>query len=488
MVCLLRKRFFVAHWVRPLKKSKHAGDKNRNLRAPCKIGMRSRAVFFGLSFQRRNFLTANDERMKSACFGKSCFGKSGKIFKGFLAIFFAAAFFAAGACFADGAFAADKRAEAAWKALWGHFYSPKTSMFYDYLNSWEKGEQFKYFPKPEEISRNIPNPMGYGTGMENAAINADIMMIATLAKYDATHEPSLADAASKIFGGIWNCVMEHANPGFVLRGKSPFDAAGRYPVSSRDQVTEAVNAAFLYWRSPLSAASDKSRAARLLCAIADHQMRTVKPENGYNFLDADGKRPQRGAALSKMWEVAPHEAARLPMIYIAAYEVSKDEKYLREYEKYADAAVEQSFGFSDNVAPWAHWQMHLSLRLISELAPDARTRTRCAEILEKSKVLGVKRLLPALKRWESLPDSTKYMLAPDWRETGGEEGAAERKKWRSVWFASEAPAYAGMVIAYGGKMSDQERRLVRSLLEAVEFDRIAGQAMIYYLALYWLAA
>lgn len=416
------------------------------------------------------------------------FERSEKIFKRLFAFFLASAFFAAGACFACAAETADKKAETAWKMLWKHFYSPKTSMFYDYLNSREDGEQFKYFPTPYEISRNIPNPMGYGTGMENAAINADIMMIATLARYGAMSEPSLAAAAAKIFDGIWNCVMEHANPGFVLRGKSPFDAASRYPVSSRDQVTEAVNAAFLYWRNRLSSDSGKSKAARLLCAIADHQMRTVKPENGYNFLDADGKLQPRGAALSKMWEVAPHEAARLPMVYIAAYEVSKDEKYLREYEKYAAAAVEQSFNFSDRVAPWAHWQMHLSISLISELAPDARTRMRCLEILEKSKALGVRRLLPALKRWEALPDSTKYMLAPDWRETGGEEGAAERKKWRSVWFVSEAPAYAGMVVAYGGKMSDRERELVRGLLEAVEFDKIAGQAAIYYLALYWLSA
>ena len=320
---------------------------------------------------------------------------------------------------------ADSRAEASWRALWGHFYCPKTSLFYDYVNSWNKGEEFKYFPKPEEIARNVPNPMGYNTGMENAGINADIMMIATIAKYGATSDAALADSAKKIFDGIWSCVMEHSNPGFVLRGKCPFDASSRYPVSSRDQVTEVVNAAYCYWKSSISPAGEKRRAELLLRAIADHQMRTVKAENGYNFLDADGRLQElpRAAALSKMWEVEAHEAARLPMIYIAAYAVSKDKKYLREYEKYSKEALRQTLKFSDKIAPWAHWQMHLSIKLIWELSPSEEDKKLCSQILERSKYLGFKRISPALKRWNSLPDSTKYMTAPDWRGADEDKGA-----------------------------------------------------------------
>ncbi len=208
--------------------------------------------------------------------------------------------------------------------LWNHFYCPKTSLFYDYVNSWNKGEEFKFFPTADEIKCNKPNPMGYDTGMENAGINADIMMIATLAKFNATRDKALADCAKKIFDGIWNCVMNHSNKGFVLRGKSPIDGESFYPVSSRDQVTEVVNAAYIYWESPLASTSEKARVVQLLCAIADHQMRTVRAENGYNFLDFYGnlQPTKRAVALSKMWEVAPHEVARLPMIYIVAYRVS----------------------------------------------------------------------------------------------------------------------------------------------------------------------
>lgn len=379
----------------------------------------------------------------------------------------------------------DCRAEMSWKILWEHFYCPKTSMFYDYVNSWSRGEEFKYFPTPKEISKNIPTPIGYGTGMENAGINADLMMIATIAKYNATSDSSLADSAKKIFDGIWNCVMAHQNPGFVLRGKCPFDASSYYPVSSRDQVTEVVNAAFLYHQFTPSSA-EKLRAGRLLRAIADHQMRTVKAENGYNFLDAYGKlqKWQRAADLSKMWEVAPHEAARLPMVYIAAYAVSKDQKYLREYTKYSSAALEQTLDFSNKLPPWAHWQMHLSIRLIWELTPNEDERNICANILSRSKSLGLKRISPALKRWSSLPDNTKYMLAPNWRSSDKDL----MKRWRQVWFASEAPAYAAMTVACGTeKMSKEEANVVRGLLEQVQYDKIAGQAMIYYLALYYIS-
>ena len=76
------------------------------------------------------------------------------------------------------------------------------------------------------------------------------------------------------------------------------------------------------------------------------------------------------------------------------------------------------------------------------------------------------------------------MLAPNWRSSDKDL----MKRWRQVWFASEAPAYAAMTVACGTeKMSKEEANVVRGLLEQVQYDKIAGQAMIYYLALYYIS-
>lgn len=383
-----------------------------------------------------------------------------------------------------------KRAEAAmWDNIWTHFYCQKTHLVYDYVNSWEKGSEFKYFPTPAEIRKVIPNPMGYGTGMENACINADVMMTAILAKYAITKDDSLATRAADIFEGLWSCVMEHPNPGFALRGKAPADGESFYPVSSRDQVTQAVNAAWNYARSGLAREGDFERAKRLLCAIADHQMRTVKKENGYNFLDAYGKLSglPRAAILSKMWEVDPHEAARLPMIYIAAYDISKDEKYLAEYRKYARPAMEQSANFSSGTAPWAHYQMHLSLALISKIAPEGETRSAARQIMAKSRSLAEKNLKSRSERWFALPDSVKHMAAPDWRIMESPEGAEIKKEWNSVWFGGEAPAYAALcIMTESSAISPQSRACIEELISRTDYSKLASQAVIYHLAVYWM--
>jgi len=46
----------------------------------------------------------------------------------------------------------------------------------------------------------------------------------------------------------------------------------------------------------------------------------VTPENDFDFCRADGTRCPLG--ICRMWKVQPHEAARLPMIYAAAWDVT----------------------------------------------------------------------------------------------------------------------------------------------------------------------
>ena len=60
--------------------------------------------------------------------------------------------------------------------------------------------------------------------------------------------------------------------------------------------------------------------------------RNVTPENDYDSLRADGTRDTRG--ISRMWNVKGHEAARLPMIYAAAWDATGKQEYFDLYRKY----------------------------------------------------------------------------------------------------------------------------------------------------------
>ena len=73
-----------------------------------------------------------------------------------------------------------------------------------------------------------------------------------------------------------------------------------------------------------------------------------------------------------MIDVAPHEEFRLPMFYLAAWDVSRKEKYRELYERHADRALE----VTRSLDPARQWwnlelvQMQISLALAAEADPE----------------------------------------------------------------------------------------------------------------------
>jgi hypothetical protein len=96
--------------------------------------------------------------------------------------------------------------------------------------------------------------------------------------------------------------------------------------------------------------------------------RNVTPENDYDSLRADGTRDTRG--ISRMWNVKGHEAARLPMIYAAAWDATGKQEYFDRYRKYLTPAVQQSFIVEEWQPTYALLQMQISLELLKSLEQD----------------------------------------------------------------------------------------------------------------------
>ena len=61
--------------------------------------------------------------------------------------------------------------ENAWIFIWNRLFDERTCMFYNYLIGDEPDAAVKYLPEPELIRLGIPNPGGYGTGMEDCIIS-----------------------------------------------------------------------------------------------------------------------------------------------------------------------------------------------------------------------------------------------------------------------------------------------------------------------------
>jgi len=269
--------------------------------------------------------------------------------------------------------------EQAWETTWTRFYRSDTHLFYDYLTSYDDGMELNHLPTADEIEREYPNECGYGTGMEDCMISAGVMLSMIVDRFSVTGETSLHERAYEVFQGIQLCATAHGSKGFLARGVCHEDLKSIYLNSSRDQYTHAVHGLWHYARSPLCSSETKREIRSVLADIADRMIRNVIAENDYDSLRADGTRDTRG--ISRMWNVKGHEAARLPMIYAAAWDITGNRIYHDLWRKYIADAVRQSFEVEDWQPTYAFLQMQMSLELLAEMEPDPQLKQQMNQVM-----------------------------------------------------------------------------------------------------------
>lgn len=272
-----------------------------------------------------------------------------------------------------------------WDFLWNKLYYPGTSLIYDIVVWDDKNELIKGLPTIEEIQNKVPNPCGWGTGMEDSMINGGVMLESIVNRYEVTRDPEMKSYAEKMLAGIKLCAEVSDKKGFLARSVSPYDGKSYYINSSRDQYTHAISALVRYFECDMCTESEKEIIRKILVGFAEGAEEDVTEENEYHLCRADGK----PSPVAKMWGkgVWPHEIHRLHMIYIAAWAVSGDEHWLDMYKKYRDEGLrianEIDFGFVISVGMYGIFQMQISLRLIYDYEPDAEYKNKYLEIMKK---------------------------------------------------------------------------------------------------------
>jgi hypothetical protein len=276
------------------------------------------------------------------------------------------------------------RLDQAWKRIRTVFYSPKTHLFYASpvdrvapASLFENG-----FLDPEK------KKVGYGAGMADCPIYHGLLLSMLVDQYEVTRNSALSADALDVFKGLKTCATVHGVPGFVARGVCAEDGKGICITSSRDQVTHFVHGLWRYFHSPMCTEETKAEVRDLLKAVADRMIRNVTPENDYDFLRADGSRDPRG--ICRMWQVRPHEAARLPMVYAAAWDVTRDEKYYRPYREFLAPAVEQTLTLPSVPLPqiraymptYTLLQMQTSLELLLAVETDETMKVKLVEAMQ----------------------------------------------------------------------------------------------------------
>ena len=336
-----------------------------------------------------------------------------------------------------------------WNSAWTRFFSPKTDVFYDLIVSLNPENSLDFVPTAEQIKKLAPaNPNGYGTGMEDGMILGGIMMCAVLDKYEVTKDASLKKYADAIVRGMARCSLSPKARGFVARAVSTSDGKSFFPATSRDHYTHATK---------------------------------------YDAQNADGKPSTFG--LSRMWNVSAHEAARLPMIYAVAHLVTGDKKYLEEYKKYAKESISQSANFDRNMAPWAQFQMQISLEAMLSFAESESEKNTIRRIMGDVSALAAKRLAsasdalsdPKLDLTSPLPNPQERPIQPN--------GKPDMREFKNI---MRAPRYFGemaltMLVRGAEDFDAKSARLLATPIEKIDYDKMSSCAVIFHLAAYWNA-
>jgi hypothetical protein len=288
-----------------------------------------------------------------------------------------------------------ERLDRAWKRMFDVYYSPKTHLFY--------GSPLRYVAPASVFTDGFLDPdkdnAGYGAGMADCSIFGGVLLSMLADQYEVTNDRQLVDVALDTFKGLKLCATVHGKPGFVARGVCLEDGRSVCLTSSRDQYTHFVHGLWRYYHSPLSNDATRTEIRKLMSAVADRMVENVTPENDYDFLRADDSRDPRG--ICRMWNVYPHEAARLPMIYAAAWDMCRDEKYFKLYREYITPAIDQTLDLPSlpqskikAIMPtYTLLQMQSSLELLYELETDKALKERILNAMSIVARMGAERAI-----------------------------------------------------------------------------------------------
>jgi hypothetical protein len=380
----------------------------------------------------------------------------------------------------------------AWEVTWGRFYLPKVQTFGDYLSSYEKGKEQAHLPTAEEVKRQYPNPCGYSTGMEDGAILGGAMLSVLCDRHAVTGEEGLREKAAGVFAGLKRCVTVHGVRGFVARNVCPEDGSSIYINSSRDQVTHFVHGLWQYYRSPLADEATKKEISIVLTDVAERMIAFVTPENDFDFCRADGQRCPLG--ICRMWNVQPHEAARLPMIYAAAWDVTREERYRTEWRRYAAEAIEQSANPGENKPAYALLQMQCSLEVLHELEPDAVLKATIHERMTHVRDLAAKRFKSVLSQISKKSPEEMQMLGPDWRHVSvwkNQKGYLNPQwgPYREIWHLTREAGESALVLLMvdPASLSEEQKTSMAELIRRFDYEHNSSCGIIYHLAAYWKA-
>lgn len=404
--------------------------------------------------------------------------------------------------FSAGAADLPSQMEAPWQGVFKYNFLLETEILYEAPRA--------NLPTPDEIAARYPNPCGWNTGMEDGLLNGGPMLLAALARLDASGgaDAEAERAARAVYRGLMRCATVSGVSGFLARSISPTDRRSIYPSSSRDQYTLFVYSMWRTWAHPFAARAGWCEEIRkTLSDVAAYCEKTVVASNDWSILRSDGGVP----VVSKMWVddprsgkgLRPHEASRLPMMYAAAWSVTGDPHWRALYERYADDAIRMSQRPDAEAGLFAYLQMNAANRLLYEVDTNGMRRAAYGRLLTDATKRALEGGRSRIERLYAAAQPALYAPFGDWRKSPmtsyGEigEGAARLKVLKpsfppdreAAWWCVREMGERMVVqmLCPGWTISEQDRRDFSRDMSRIDFAQPSWTPPVHALWYYWAA-
>ena len=268
-----------------------------------------------------------------------------------------------------------------WDFFENKMLCKETNLIYDYRTSLDEDGLIKDLPIDEEVEKQIPNPCGWGTGMEDSMLNNPLMLDAVVYRYEVTKDEKLHELADRLLSGIKLCATISEDRGFLARSVSPFAKKNYYINSSRDQYTHCIYGLFHYLTSSMMKDEHRAWITDVLVSFAERAEKNITAENEYDYLRADGKR----GLVCNMWgpTLYSHETNRIHMIYLAAWYASRDAHWYKKYKEIRDVGIQRATErFLPKTCMYGFLQMQVSIKLLHDAEPDDEYKKKYEDILK----------------------------------------------------------------------------------------------------------
>jgi hypothetical protein len=182
------------------------------------------------------------------------------------------------------------------------------------------------------------------------------------------------------------------------------------------------------------------------------------------------------------------------MIYAAAWDVTRDERFRTQWRKYVAEAVTQSAAPVETKPAYALLQMQCSLEVLYQLEPDAALKNTISETMNHVSSLGEKRLASTVQAIARKSPEEMRMLGPDWRKVKEwkDQKGYMNPQWgpyREIWHLTREAGESALIplMVENPTISAEQKQMLQDVILQTDYEHNSSCGIIYHLAAYWKA-